>query len=39
MQYEKPDMEIMLFKNEDVVRTSNTPGYKPGGDYDDADFV
>lgn len=38
MKYEEPNIEVMLLENQDVVRTSNTPGYEYGGD-EDVDFV
>lgn len=38
MKYEEPILEVMKLKNQDIVRTSNTPGYEWDGD-EDVDFV
>ena len=38
MNYEKPIIVVKELENEDIIRTSNTPGYKPVGDSD-VDFV
>ena len=34
MNYEKPIIVVKELENEDIIRTSNTPGYKPVGDSD-----
>lgn len=38
MKYEEPNIEVMELKIQDIVRTSNTPGYEWDGD-EDVDFV
>jgi len=38
MKYEKPILEVMELETNDIVCTSNTPGYRPVGDSD-VDFV